>query len=44
MGVIGDDAKPGVGGIFLHYSSQGHLCGRGHSVGFVEDDELEGGD
>ena len=43
MGIIGDDTEPRIGGILLHYPSQSHLCGRGHGIGFVEDDELEGG-
>jgi hypothetical protein len=40
MGVVRDDAESGVGGVFLHDSPESHLCGGGHGVGFVEDDEL----
>ncbi len=42
MCVIGDYAKAGVGGIFLHDAAERHLCGRCHCVGFIEDDELVG--
>jgi len=41
--VIGDDAETRVGSVFLHYAPEGHLRGGGHGVGFVEDDEFEGG-
>lgn len=44
MRVVRNDAEPCVGGIFLHYASQRHLGGRSHGVGFVEDNEFEGGD
>lgn len=40
VSVVRDDAESRVGGIFLHDPSERHLCGRGHSVGFVEDDEF----
>ena len=40
MCVIGDDAEAGVGRVFLHYAAECHLGGRGHGVGFVEDNEL----
>ncbi len=38
MGIVCDDAETRVGGIFFHYAAEGHLRGRGHGVGFVEDD------
>jgi hypothetical protein len=40
MGVVRDDAESGVGSVFLHDSSESHLCGGRHGVGFIEDDEL----
>ena len=44
MGVVGDYAESSVGGILLHDPPQCHLCSGGHGIGFVEDDEFEGGD
>lgn len=42
MCVVCDDAEPGVCRVLLHDPTQCHLGGRGHGVGLVEDDELEG--
>jgi len=44
VGVIRNDAEAGVGCVFLHNPAKSHLGGRSHGVGFVEDDEFEGGD
>lgn len=41
MAVVGDDTEPGVGRVFLHDSSQRHLCCCCHGVCFVKHDELE---
>lgn len=41
MGVVCDDTEACVWGVFFHYAAEGHLGGRGHGVGFVEDDEFE---
>ena len=42
MRVVGDDTEARVGGVFFHYAPEGHLSGRGHGVGFVEDYEFVG--
>ena len=44
MGIICDDAETCVGGVLFHYPAESHLRGRGHSVGFVENDEFEIGE
>ena len=42
VGVICDDAEPGVSRVFLHDSSECHLSYCCHGIGFVEDNEFEG--
>ncbi len=42
VGVVRDDTESGVGRVFLHDSSEGHLRRGRHGVGFVEDDEFVG--
>lgn len=42
MGIVRNDTKSSVGGIFLHNSTQGHLGRGGHSIGFVENNQFEG--
>ena len=42
VGVISNDTKPSIRGIFLHDPPQRHLGHRSHSIRFIEDNELEG--
>jgi len=41
VGVVGDDAEPGIGRIFLHDATQSHLGRVGHGISLVEDNQLE---
>ena len=44
MRVVGNDAESGISSILFHDAAEGHLCRGGHGIGFVEDNEFEGGD
>ena len=42
MCVVCDNAESSVCSVFFHYTAERHLGGGRHSVGFVENDKLEG--
>ena len=43
MGVVGNDAEASVGRVLFHNATESHLCGGGHGIGFVKNDELKAG-